>query len=165
MKKRIFVLLIMMAVLMTSCVWDPEGYIFNYEELKEEVIGVELIEYENSDPKIVKKSSEVLPFDFNKMKSIKTLASEQTEEFIKSFTDIRFMKSYNYSNAAVGISIKINYKNGEFLIVSSNIIDDRAYRFVVKFDSNGDVIEVIGGFESGKDFVKLVKDFFEIEIS
>ena len=165
MKKRVFVLLILMAVLVTSCACDPPSYRFNYEELKEEVVGVELIEYENSDPKIVKKSSEVLPFDFNKMKSIKTLDSEQMDEFIKSFTDIHFMRFDDYSNAAVGISIKINYKNGEFLIVSNKVTDDRGYRFIVKFDSDGDVIEVIGGFASRKDFAELVYDYFEIEIS
>jgi len=41
-------------MLNVSCVSEPVNFGFNYRELKEKVVTVELINYDRTDPRIVK---------------------------------------------------------------------------------------------------------------
>ena len=60
----------------------------------------------------------------------------------------------------VGICIKITYKNGEFIIITSTLMDI-VYGIVEIFDSNGYPIEYIGETRNRNEFVALVNKYFE----
>ena len=57
-------------------------------------------------------------------------------------------------------SIKITYKDGKFIIITSTLMDV-AYGIVEVFDSNGYPIEYIGEPRDRDEYVALVNKYFE----
>ena len=164
MKKMIsYIMIICVLVSLGGCVWDPAITYFDYDELKEQIATVELINYENDNPEIIKDASEVMPFDFDKEEVIETLDANKIDDFALDLSEIRFMNDSDFAKEAIGICIKITYENGEFIIITSTLIDV-AYALVEVFDSNGFSIEHIGKPGSRKDFVALVNKYFEYKI-
>ena len=135
MKKTIScIMIICVLVSLGGCVWDPASYLFDYDELKEQIATVELINYENDEPEKIDDDSKILPYDFNKEEVLETLAVDKIDDFTLDLSEIRFM---DYSVA---------------------------YGLVEVFDSNGYPIERIGEPESRKDYVALVNKYFEYKI-
>ena len=89
--KKIFksIIIIFTILLFTSCV-DPESYVFDYEELVNEIKTVELIDYKYDNPKIIKKVSEILPYNFELETVEKVLAEENKNDFLKELTSVGF---------------------------------------------------------------------------
>ena len=161
MKKRIgFAMAVFTLILLNGCVWDPELYQFEYEKLKGQIASVELINYENDNPEIIKDASEVMPFDFNKEEVIETLDADKIDDFALDLSEIRFMNDSDFAKEAIGICIKITYENGEFIIITSTLMDV-AYGLVEVFDSNGYPIEYIGEPRDRDEYVALVNKYFE----
>ena len=153
-------MIICVFISLSGCVWDPASYLFDYEKLKEQVATVELINYENEEPKKIKDISEILPYDFDKEEVLETLPADKIDDFIMDLSEIRFMIDSDFSNSPVGICIKVTYKNGEFIIITSTLMDV-AYGLVELFNSNGCPIEYIGAPGDRDEFVALVNKYFE----
>lgn len=146
--------------LLNGCVWDPAIYYFDYEKLKGQIEMVELINYENNDPEIIKDASNVLPFNFSKVEVLETLPADKIDGFALDLSAIGFMDYSSFVKEPVGICIKITYKNGEFIIITSTLMDI-VYGIVEIFDSNGYPIEYIGETRNRNEFVALVNKYFE----
>ena len=161
MKKRIVMITCLcLFILLNGCVSDPPTYFFEYEKLKGQIASVELINYENENPKIIKDASNVLPFDFAKMEVIETLASDKIDDFVTDLSETGFMDYSSFAKEPVGICIKITYKDGKFIIITSTLMDV-AYGLVEVFDSNGYPIEYIGEPRDRDEYVALVNKYFE----
>ena len=164
MKKTIsYIMIICVLVSLGGCVWDPASYLFDYDELKERIATVELINYENDEPEKIDDDIKILPYDFNKEEVLETLAVDKIDDFTLDLSEIRFMDYSDFAKEPVGICIKITYKDGKFIIITSTLMDV-AYGLVEVFDSNGYPIERIGEPESRKDYVALVNKYFEYKI-
>ena len=89
--KKIFksIIIIFTILLFTSCV-DPEPYVFDYKELVNEIKTVELIDYKYDNPKIIKKFSEILPYNFELETVEKVLAEENKNDFFFFFSSVGF---------------------------------------------------------------------------
>lgn len=160
------ILLMISVVLFTSCAWDPSPRSIEYEDLKERATTVEFINYENDNAKRVKEADEVLPFDFDKMTVIETLDEERVDELLVDVANASYWRRFWwYSDSSSGLGIKINYRNGNFLILSFNYIEEKkiAYDLVTEFDSDGAVVEVIGIFEKPIYYINLVDKYFGTE--
>ena len=157
-------MIICVLVSLGGCVWDPASYLFDYDELKEQIATVELINYENDNPEIIKDASEVMPFDFNKEEVIETLDADKIDDFALDLSEIRFLINSKSADAPVGICIKITCANSEFIIISWTLIHDDGYCFVEIFNSQGDLIKHIGWVGLRKDYVALVNKYFEYKI-
>lgn len=161
MKKTIsYIMIICVFISLSGCVWDPASYLFDYEKLKEQVATVELINYENEEPKIIEDDSEILPYDFDKEEVLETLPADKIDDFIMDLSEIRFLDYSSFAKEPVEICIKITYKNGEFIIITSTLMDV-AYGLVELFNSNGCPIEYIGAPGDRDEFVALVNKYFE----
>ena len=161
MKKRIVMITCLcLFVLLNGCVSDPPTYFFEYENLKGQIASVELIHYENDNPEIIKDASNVLPFDFTKMEVIETLAADKIDDFVTDLSETGFMDYSSFAKEPVGICIKITYKDGKFIIITSTLMDV-AYGIVEVFDSNGYPIEYIGEPRDRDEYVALVNKYFE----
>ena len=104
-----------------------------------------------------------MPYDFNKEEVLETLAVDKIDDFTLDLSEIRFMDYSDFAKEPVGICIKITYKDGKFIIITSTLMDV-AYGLVEVFDSNGYPIERIGEPESRKDYVALVNKYFKYKI-
>jgi len=153
-------MIICVFISLSGCVWDPASYLFDYEKLKEQVATVELINYENEEPKKIKDISEILPYDFDKEEVLETLPADKIDDFIMDLSEIRFLDYSSFAKEPVEICIKITYKNGEFIIITSTLMDV-AYGLVELFNSNGCPIEYIGAPGDRDEFVALVNKYFE----
>ena len=161
MKKTIsYIMIICVFISLSGCVWDPASYLFDYEKLKEQVATVELINYENEEPKKIKDISEILPYDFDKEEVLETLPADKIDDFIMDLSEIRFLDYSSFAKEPVEICIKITYKNGEFIIITSTLMDV-AFGLVELFNSNGCPIEYIGAPGDRDEFVALVNKYFE----
>jgi hypothetical protein len=153
--------------LMTFCLvaCDPERFHFSHDELKEEIIEVELINYDNINPKIInEESSEILPFDFDKMESVESLGFESIDDFLQDLSKIEFHVNLKHSDSPVGISIRAIYSNGDFIIISCESINKTGYSFAGLFDSEGNVKDFFGDFTNRRNFVDLVNKYFTTKI-
>ena len=164
MKKTIsYIMIICVLVSLSGCAWDPASYLFDYDELKERIATVELINYENDEPEKIDDDSKILPYDFDKEEVLETLVVDKINDFVTDLSDIRFLDYSSFAKEPAGICIKITYKDGKFIIITSTLMDV-AYGLVEVFDSNGYPIERIGEPESRKDYVALVNKYFEYKI-
>ena len=139
-------------------------YFFDFNTLVEQVIKVELIDYNFQDVQQISSEDELLSFDFDKMEIIETLDQDQFNEFFQDLSIIEFHETVDYSETPLGISVLISYNNGNFVIISSSLIDDIAYGGAMMYDSAGTVIEFYGNFATRQQYVDLVNTYFDITI-
>ena len=159
--KYLSVCIVLLSLILTAC--DPIPYYFNEDELQEEVVIIELIKYDYPETKEVKKKSDILPFDFDKVKILETLKAEEFNDFLNELSQKRFHVSDDitkYSNSADGVSLKIEYKNGNFLILCWNSKSN----FVVEYTSDGNVTDTILRFTAAQDFIDLVNNSFQTQL-
>ena len=155
-------LMLALCLMLMSCVSDPESFYFDYDELKQNVVSIELINYDNSDVKTVKKRTDILPFDFSKVEILETLESEQLEKLLQTLSEIHFHVCDDltkYFSSAAGISIRITYANGSFIVVCLN----QKTNFAGAFTADGNVGELILMFPTHA-FADLVNKYFTTQV-
>ncbi len=155
MKKTIsLILCIGMMLLATAC--DPGSFYFNAEDLKENVVEISLIDYENPEAKELFENREgVLPFDFEKMTIIKTLPKERHEEFIEEFCKTEFLMTWRHLDSPKGRSLMLTYNDGKFEIISLDA------NFVCGYNEDGSVDFFIGEIAYSTGLRELVSRHFE----
>lgn len=162
MKKIIFVLLLIVNLFCMSACEGIAPYPFQFEE---EVIRVELIDYENSDAKELScptifhhiDQSEILAFDFNKMTVIETLSQESLDEFLgeSDFTEsgVFLTDPDRYLDSPQGLCLRIVYASGSFEIISYDEL------YAGSFYADGSVKRFIGICLGGEELIN--KYFYE----
>ncbi len=134
--------LISLLLLLTAC--DPGIFQYDYDELKETVVRVEYIYYENPTAKrldefLVDKKDKLIPFDFDKMEIRGVLPNEKLDDFLQDLCQYEIMMHWIHSDSPKGECIKMTYNNGDF-----EIITNRAGEYVGSFYSTGEVKRFIG---------------------
>lgn len=155
MKKYIaMVLCLGMILLATAC--DPGSFYFDAEDLKENVVEISLIDYENPEAKELFENREgVLPFDFDKMTVIKTLPAERHEEFLEEFCKTEFLMTWRHLDSPKGKSLMLTYSDGKFEIISLN------EKFVCGYNEDGSLDFFIGEIAYSTGLQELVNRYFE----
>lgn len=154
--------ILLLGFMLVSCVMDPESFYYNYDELKEDVVAVELINYDSEAVRI-KSREEILPFNFHKMEVIETLELDQLEGFFLELSKIHFHKPdrlTRYYNTASGLSIRMIYSSGNFVVMCCN----KKTNFVTMFDSDGNLGEYTIKFTGISNFTDLVNNNFITKI-
>ena len=102
MKKTIScIMIICVLVSLGGCVWDPASYLFDYDELKEQIATVELINYENDEPEKIDDDSKILPYNFDKEEVLETLVADKINDFVTDLSDIRFLDYSSFAKEPV----------------------------------------------------------------
>ena len=135
MKKAVF-LLAFLVISFCLAVCTPFNYFYDYDELTDSVIKVELINYRNEKkPKLLFDGlNRALPFDFNKMEIIEVLPKEKTEAFLKDLAEILIHFRHYHHDSPNGICVRLVYENGDFEVVTSS-----QGNFAARFDSEGNI--------------------------
>lgn len=149
-KKQVLFLLLLASLVLFAC--EPELYKYDYKEVKESVIRVELINYNNPDAKMIKREPDFsIPFDFNKMTIIEVLAEDRMDGFLKELSNFDYYYVSKHLDSPQGLCFRLVYKNGDFDLVCQA-------EYSARFKSNGDVLEIIG---SGLGEKNSLKDHFK----
>lgn len=164
----IFISLFLMCLTLSAC--DPSIYRFNLEELSENVVNVELINYDNNEQKhfqswVPDHSDKLLPFDNSKETIIEELNGDKLTDFLNQLSEADVLFQYYAYDSPKDICIKLSYKNGDFVIISCNYKEKSFGGYIGKYSSDGKVLEFIGCFESYYYYESLVNDYFETKIN
>lgn len=164
MKKLIVaLLLILFSVSLISC--EPVKYFFKNNTRNEEIVSIELISYSQDNVAVVDSIDEMLAFVFEKMEILEILDAAKIEDFISEFSLIEFFQGYSHLNTPNGIGVKINYQNGDFLIISSSFIDeDVTGGDAILYNSNGIFLEYFGSISWIQTFADLIAEFFDTQM-
>lgn len=144
----------------------------NSEELKNEVVSIELLNY-NGERKKVKTIEAIAPFDINKAEKIETL-TEVDVEFFDEMSEIDFwdnklvISSVGYSYEPVDYSIKLNYTNGDFCVVfyARHQKENETTGSMIKYNSENVCIDAFGYMfrSENEKFFDIIEKYFNISV-
>ena len=158
--KKLFTVSAIILVVLSLAACDPAHYYYDYEDLKSDVISIELINYNNPDVKeLFEKRDKVISFDIEKMEIMETLSDESFNDFLLYFSKILFLEYWRHADSPNGTCVRIVYEDGDFEIVTHEVV------YAGRFDAEGNVKKFIGGLSGKASFVSLVNNFFETKIT
>ena len=154
--KKVLVISLIFVMLFALTACDPTTFYFDYDELKETVVRVEYIYYDNPNAVIleeyfVEDHDKLLSFDFDKMEIRQVLSDEKLDDFLKELSELEFMMDWVHLDSPQGDSIRIVYDNGDFEILSC--YGSKSFEmYSGSFYANGEVKRFIGSSIT-KDFL------------
>lgn len=165
-KLTIYALLLVFCFILSAC--DPTSYYFTGEDLAD-VISIELVDYDNPEQKsfgswVFDRTSDLKPFDNSKMSQLEILAENKIFEFVDSLCECCILEEYFAFDSPNGICIKINYSNGDFMIIWSNYKYSNFSGYIGRYSPDGEVTEFIGCFEGLGSYINLVNNYFQTQI-
>lgn len=136
------IILLLLFCVSVFCAFSPPTYRFYYDDLTNDVLFVELINYENAEKTDVKNEAQIKPFDFSKETRVKLLAFEKNDAFFTELSSVNFYGSRSFPSAPAGDCIKLNYKDGSFFVIFCDVQKDEKqarvyYSGAIKYSSDG----------------------------
>ncbi len=163
--KAVAIVALAIALCLTLSACDPAYYCFTSEYLSD-VTSIELINYDNPEQKefmswVPDHTSDLKSFDSSKMSCLETLDESKKTEFIDTLCEEEILGTYFAFDSPNGICIKLNYSNGDFLIIWSNYQENAHSGYIGKYSPDGEVSDFIGCFENLNSYLKLVNKYFQ----
>lgn len=169
MKKVVLAMAIFLFICsLTAC--DPPSISLDYDELKSNVISVELINYDNPNSK--KFTEEPIVFkklELDKIEVLEILDEKKIDNFLLTLTSevgfhdaydeypIAKKRIYKCNDSPNGIAIILRYSNGDIYMLNGG----KEVNLIALYDSQGDVKEHSLMWTRRGDFEKtLVNDYF-----
>ena len=156
----VFILCLFMIGVQFLIACDPD-FEYDIAWLKENVVSVEMIKYDNEELKLVYDRVEILPIDFDKIEIIEKLPDSKIEDFINDYSSSWKMESGVFFAEPVGVCVKMNFVNGDFMIITEEDPkeDFSEFSMIAIFDKDGKVTDMpichyasAGGFEHLKKY-------------
>ena len=162
--KKIVALILTAIMCFFMCACDPGSFSPNRDSLNS-VIGVELIEYTNTEQKhfttwVPDYFDELAPFNLTNATTIDALPAEKIPDFLDAFSATDILHSYYAYNSPKDICIKLNYENGDFLIVWANYAENHFGGYIGKYAADGTVSSFWGSFSALSYYEDLVNQYF-----
>ena len=158
MRKRIVGAGIVLFCLLLGACTTPIDFFYDYTELRDNVIRIELIYYDNDQVAEVRENfwgnARHLNFDFDRVEHIEIMSEEHFEQFLSEISTtwgiVSFVQQYNSPH---GIAILMHYENGDFDIITED--------YVGRFNNDGSFIEYMG---KSRNLENLIAYFFETQV-
>jgi len=167
MKKIIyFCFLTILCIMLCAC--DPGEFRMSHENLNN-VTSIELINYKNIKQKhfiiwALNHYDKLLPFENKYVTVIETLPESKINEFLSFFKETDILNKYYAYNSPSNICIRINYSNGNFLIIWANHKIKSHSGYIGEYAPDGTVLSFWGSFSGFCYFEDLINNFFVYEI-
>ena len=167
MKKAVAIILVMM-ICFTMCACDPGSFSIDREKLNN-VVSVELIEYANSNQKpfttwVPDQFDKLLPFDSVNVTTLEVLSSEKISDFLDAFSKTDILHTYYAYNSPKDVCIRLNYQNGDFLIIWANYMNNGFAGYIGEYSSDGTVLSFWGSFSALAYYTDLVNQYFTYKL-
>ena len=167
-QKKIAAITLLTIICFLMCACDPSSFIINRDSL-DNVISIELIEYTNPDQKhfttwVPDQSDKLAPFILANATILETLPEEKISDFLDAFSTTDILHTYYAYNSPKDICIKLNYENGDFLIIWANYAENSHAGYIGEYSADGTVVSFWGSFSSLSDYENLVNSFFVYEL-
>ncbi len=150
MVKKLSLCFLFCIVCFSLCACDPSNYYHDYDTLKESVVQVELINYDNPDAKEYNDWFQKIKyplFDFDKAEVVEVLAEEKLDDFLKTLSEHRILTTWVHMDSPNGLCLRLIHNNDTFEIFNTN----PRKSFSAYYDSDGNMIKFVGtGFAKEK---------------
>lgn len=160
MKRTLIIVFILVCLLgLIGC--DPGWNTIDGAELLENTKRIELFDYENTNPKLLKLNGKQQPvFDFSKATFIAALDESRFEDVIKELDGNECLLYGNALNEPIGKTMILYQENGNMVVLFSCVYkheknSTRYYGECNIFDENGKFVEHIGRI--GCDYVDMLE--------
>lgn len=169
MMKKLVCLLILAGMCCLLCACDPGTYSINREFLNQ-VTSVELIEYENPNQKqfdtwVTDHFDQLVSFVPANATVLETLPEEKKPDFLDAFSKTDILHTYYAYNSPKDICLRLNYENGNFLILWANYSENRFAGYIGEYTSDGSVVSFWGSFSGLQYYKDLVETYFDYRLS
>ena len=166
--KRMICFAVLAALCCSLCACDPGSYTVDRESLNN-VVSVELIEYENPDQKhfttwVPDQFDQLVPFDFSNVKVLETLPAEKVSEFLDDFSKSDILHTYYAYNSPKDICIRLIYTDGNFMIIWANYADNSFAGYIGEYSSDGTVLSFWGSFSALSYYEDLANRYFSCNL-
>ena len=166
--KKIFSVILAAVICLTMCACDPGWYEIDREELNS-VSSIELIEYANPDQKafiswVPNQFDKLLPFDSAKATTLEELPAENISDFLDAFSQKDILSAYYAYNSPKDICIRLNYQNGNFLIVWANYANNTYAGYIGEYSPDGTPLSFWGSFSALDYYTDLVNQYFTYKL-
>ena len=166
--KKILAIMVVMLIFFSMCACDPGSFSINRESLNN-VVSVELIEYACPNQKqffswVPDQFNKLLPFVAANATILECLPSDKIADFLDAFSKTDILHTYYAYNSPKDICIKLNYENGNFLIIWANYLDNSYAGYIGEYSSDGTVLSFWGSFSSLRYYKDLVNQYFDYNL-
>lgn len=135
----------------TGC--DPAMHYIDVDELLRNTVKIELVEYENENPKFIQNldGKKKPTFNFDKVTLIATLDESKFEDIINDLGEGGYIYYNRALNEPIDKTLILYQSNGDMLVIFGCIYETekgstRYYDGCIWFDKDGKYIEYIGDF-------------------
>ena len=104
------------------------------------------------------------PFDTAKATVIEILQEEKKSDFLDAFMQTDILETYYAYDSPVDICIRLNYENGNFLIIWSNYKQNSFAGYIGEYSADGTVLSFWGSFSALSYYQELINNFFSYNI-
>lgn len=168
--KRLLIILVVLASLLGLVGCDPGTYYFDSDELLSNTVKIELVHYENENPKIIYHRRIYNPpfFDFSKVTLIATLDDSQIDDVVNDIADSGYLTFPRTMNEPIGTTIILYQSNGNMIVIYYDDYENKSgeiesYGGCTIFDKNGKFVEQVG--PTWDYAVTLATTYFDAEYS
>lgn len=166
--KKIVAFILLTILCFSMCACDPGSFVIDRDSL-DDVTSVELIEYANPDQKrfttwVSDQSDKLAPFNLANATILKTLPSEKISDFLNAFSATDILHTYYAYDSPKDICIRLNYKNGNFLIIWANYAENSYDGYIGSYSADGMVLSFWGSFSSIYYYKDLVSQYFNYNL-
>lgn len=166
--KKMVSLMLLVAICFSLYACDPVSYSVNRHELND-VISVELIEYQNSNQKhfttwVPDQYDKLVPFIPANTVVLETLPEENISDFLDAFSNTEILHTYYAYDSPKDICIRLTYANGDFLIIWANYAENSYSGYIGEYSSDGTVLSFWGSFSSLSYYENLVDQHFTYDL-
>lgn len=166
--KKIFSILIVVTICLYFCSCDPGSVSISREKL-DCVVSIELIDYANPSQKhftswVPDQFDKLVPFDPANATTLEVLSSEKISDFLDEFSKTDILHTYYAYNSPKDVCIRLNYQNGDFLIIWADYANNSFSGYIGEYSSDGAVLSFWGSFSALGDYKDLVNQYFSYKL-
>ena len=166
--KKALSIIVAMTICFLLCACDPGSFLIDRESLNN-VLSIELVEYANPNQKhfyswVPDQFNRLLPFVPANATTLKCLPSDKIQDFLDAFSETDILHTYYAYNSPKDVCIKLNYDNGNFLIIWANYKDNSFAGYIGEYSSDGTVLSFWGSFSSLSYYKELVQQYFDYNL-
>ena len=102
-----------------------------------------------------------MPFVSDNATVLADLPTDKIQDFLDAFSKTDILSTYYAYNSPKDVCIKLNYENGNFLILWANYIDNSYAGYIGEYSSDGTVLSFWGSFSALGYYEDLVEQYFD----
>lgn len=148
--RKVLIIVLVLTCLFGLVACDPGVSYLNKDELLANTVKIELIHYENENPKLLRIGAKENPrFDFNKATLIATLDETHFEDILNDVAEIDYLIFGTALNEPLGKTLVLYQSNGNMIVLFGCVYTNEKnktfyYGDCNIFDENGVFVEHIG---------------------